>query len=253
MAEDVYPKEVWDEKFRIASYHTDPFGNLKLTSLFELFQDAAGQDAARKGFGYNELIENNRYWVLLRVKLKIYSIPHWDEGARILTWPKDSNGITAFREFKIKNADDEDIILGTSTWTQLDTQSRRPVRIELSDNYHPVENMNVGLDKASKIKIPQDLNWAEHLVVKYSQIDVNHHVNNTRYLEWVLNELPFDLFKTHQFSDMEVNFLSEGKLGDVVRVGSAKVSENEWFACVQRVGDERVLYSAKFSFDKRKD
>ncbi len=243
--------DVWDESFDISSYHMDPFGSLKLTSLFELFQDAASKDASRKGFGYHELISDKRYWVLIRAFIRIIRIPKWEEKLRFQTWPKETNGIVAFRDFRIVSQQEEELILGTSTWTQLDIVSRRPVRIDLGERYKPAANRTVGLRKPSKIQQPDDLFWSDSTIVKYSQIDVNFHVNNTRYLEWVLNEIPFELLQEQEVREMEVNFLSEGKLNDLVRVGYKQMSENEWFACVERVEDKQSLYTVKFTFNKR--
>lgn len=242
--------EIWEEHFEIASYHMDPFGYLKLSSLFELLQDAASRDAARKGFGYHQLLANNRYWVLLRALLHIERLPRWEERVCFKTWPKESTGVVAFRDFTLESDEGELLLKATSTWSQLNAESRRPVRIEVGRDYQPIIGRSAIDDRPARVDLPADLEYGDPIEVKYSQIDVNKHVNNTRYLEWVLNEMPYDFLRDRQIKGLEVNFLSEGMLGDYLRTGIKKSSETEYFGCVERVAEQQKLYAVRFLFGR---
>ncbi len=244
---------IWEEEFNIATYHTDPFGTLKLSSFYELLQDAASRDAARKGFGYNELIAQNKFWVLLRVLVNFKRMPDWEEKVCFRTWPTESNGVIAYRDFELISETGEKLVNGTTTWTQVHTETRRPVRIEMEGKYKPITDLHAILEKPGKVRLPDSLAWSEEIQVKYSQIDVNWHVNNNRYLEWVMNEIPIDYLKNFMVVAMEVNFLSEGKLHDLVKVGFEKQRDDQWLACVRRIEDNRDLYAVKLSFAKRED
>lgn len=244
---------IWEEKFSIATYHTDPFGKLKLSSFFELLQDGASRDAARKGFGYADLIEQKKFWVLLRVLLRFNRLPDWEEVVLFRTWPKETNGVVAFRDFELISTEGEKLVVGTSAWSQVHLDTRRPVRIELETNYHPVANLHAIREKPGKVLLPQNLVWSDEIQVKYSQIDVNWHVNNTRYLEWVMNELPIEYLETHAVLSMEVNFLSEGRLHDLVQVGCSQTDPLTWLACVRRLEDGKDLYALRLSFTHRAD
>lgn len=249
--EFVDQNEIWEDHFEIASYHMDPFGYLKLSSLFELIQDAASRDAARKGFGYHELMQNKRYWVLLRALLRIHRMPRWEEKVCFKTWPKESTGVVAFRDFTLESEAGEPLLEATSTWSQLNIETRRPVRIEVGRDYHAVKGRDAMTDRPARVAVPEVIDFGGPFKVQYSQIDVNKHVNNTRYLEWVLNELPYEYLKNHEVSGMEVNFLSEGMLGDILRAGVAEVNSNEYFGCIERREDQQKVYAVKFLFRER--
>ena len=106
------------------------------------------------------------------------------------------------------------------------------------------------IDNPSRVKPPVHPVWKDPIEVKYSQIDINHHINNTRYLEWVLNEIPFAYLQSHLVREMEVNFLTEGHIGDTVRVGIEQKNETDWIACIERVGDQQLLYTVRFKFEE---
>jgi len=242
---------IWEETFNIATYHIDPFGKLKLSALYELLQDAASRDAARKGFGYDDMIKQKKFWVLLRVLVKFNRMPEWTEEVTFRTWPKDTNGIQAFRDFELLSSSGEKLIYGTSAWTQIHTETRRPLRVDRDEDLERISDLHAISERPQKVVIPDDLIWSDSIEVKYSQIDVNWHVNNSRYLEWVMNELPVEYLKNHMVTEMEVNFLSEGKLHDNVRVGYQQSEDEQWLACVRRQDNDRNLYAVKFLFAKR--
>lgn len=251
MTHFVEPNEIWESRFEIASYHMDPFGFLKLSSLFELLQDAASRDAARKGFGYHELMKNKRYWVLLRALIRVNRLPRWEEQVSFQTWPKESTGAVAFRDFVLEDGTGGSLLQATSTWSQLHAESRRPVRIEVGSDYHPVTTRHAITERAGKVSLPASMHWSDPLVVQYSHIDVNKHINNARYLEWVLNELPFEWLEKNSVSEVEVNFLSEGMLGDPLRIGWKIAGADTVFGCVAREPDQKPLYAVRLSFRGR--
>lgn len=250
---EIVENPIWEDSFSISTYHIDPFGKLKLSAFYELLQDAASRDAARKGFGYNDLIKEKKFWVLLRVLLKFNRMPEWEEKVVFRTWPKETNGIIAFRDFELVSESGEKLSTGTSAWSQVHTETRRPLRIDKDENYQAVKDLHAIEEKPGKVLVPEEMEWSEEIKVKYSQIDVNWHVNNTRYLEWVMNEIPIDYLRDNMLKEMEVNFLSEGKLHDVVKAGYVKLADDQYIGCVRRVVDNRNLYAVKFSFAKRED
>jgi len=48
----------------------------------------------------------------------------------------------------------------------------------------------------------------------YSHLDLNNHVNNAHYIEWVLDAFPAQIHETFQVSRLQVNFQAETKIAD---------------------------------------
>jgi acyl-ACP thioesterase len=54
--------------------------------------------------------------------------------------------------------------------------------------------------------------------VRNSDLDLNGHVNNTRYAQWILDSAPPEAHRTYRVERYEVNFLAEIQLGDAVAI-----------------------------------
>ena len=65
----------FEKDYRIHVYETGPDGKLNLYSLFNYLQDIASDHAIKLGFGRNDLMKDNRFWVLSRVYAVINTWP----------------------------------------------------------------------------------------------------------------------------------------------------------------------------------
>ena len=97
---------------------------------------------------------------------------------------------------------------------------------------------------AIKVEIPKDFfELGSHHVV-YSDLDVSKHVNNSKYIQWVLDLLP-EKYNGIEFSEINMNYLSECFLKDEIQV-----SYNELDAKLVCVGirsqDKKNVFAAEF-------
>ncbi len=60
--------------------------------------------------------------------------------------------------------------------------------------------------------------------VRNSDLDINQHVNNTKYAQWILDAIPYDYHRSLRLKTYSVNFLSETHLQDEVRVDREQLS-----------------------------
>jgi hypothetical protein len=54
--------------------------------------------------------------------------------------------------------------------------------------------------------------------VRYSDLDVNGHMNNCRYMDWVSDTLPGTFHASHRVSEFTVNYLSEARESEELRL-----------------------------------
>ena len=69
----------YEKEYRIHVYETGPDGKLNLCSLFNYMQDIASDHAVELGFGRDDLMRDNRFWVLSRMYAEINHWPLWGE------------------------------------------------------------------------------------------------------------------------------------------------------------------------------
>ena len=201
--------------YDINSYHADFMQLLSPVSLFCFLQESAWRHANSKGFGYGHLAEQNEFWVLAKVHVLIHRMPGWTEKVRLETWGKEPEMLTAYRDFEFFDAKNQSIIHATSSWHILSMQSHRPVRLTNFAEGFPFVNRHAIAEKPQKIQLPASNGVHSTIFPIFpSDIDLNQHVNNTKYLQWAMDCIPLEFQKQHLLHKINVNFLSESRMGE---------------------------------------
>ena len=213
---------VWKEKFKITSFQVDFQGKIKPTNLMQLFQEAAGNHAAHLGAGYDALVENKLFWALSRIRVEIEKLPKWGDEIWVETWPYSLVGPFFRRDFIFYNDRNEVIGRGVSGWLLISSETMRPQRADKLPAELPFNEGKRALET-----FPDRLNGkAENLVfskkILYNEIDVNNHVNNTRYLDWVMDCFDLEFHKSHLLKSFTLEFLNEMHWGDEVELFSGQ-------------------------------
>ena len=233
----------------VHSYDVDFNSRLNIFSLFNYFQEIAWEHAAILRFGLEDLAAKNLFWVLSRVRVEIERLPLWTEKITLITYPRGIDGLFAIRDYEIFDSKGIRIVAGSSSWLILDAKNRRPVR--LNDLDLPLVTndrraISVNASKVADVKVsPTRIN---NLSVKTSDIDVNLHVNNTRYIEWAYNSFPIEHHKDNLIKVVEVNFLAEGKEGYNLNVELYQLSEKENTVVIKRIDDSKELCRVYFEW-----
>src|SRR3989337_3426229 len=117
---------IWENTIKISTYDVDANNILKVSRIFDYFQDAASNDAERLSFGYKDFIPLGLLWVLSWVKIEFISYSKFMDEIKIQTWGKKQYKLYSLRDFLFLNSNDYVIIRGTSAWLLLDAKSLRP-------------------------------------------------------------------------------------------------------------------------------
>jgi medium-chain acyl-[acyl-carrier-protein] hydrolase len=81
-------------------------------------------------------------------------------------------------------------------------------------------------------------------------IDVNMHVNNTRYITWVMNTYRPEYIISHVPATIEVNYISEGHINETVNIITAKSTElpASFIHSVKRQNDNSEMCRIRLSW-----
>ena len=63
--------------------------------------------------------------------------------------------------------------------------------------------------------------------VQRRDIDTNKHVNNLIYLDYAYEALPSEIYENYNFSNIEIMYKHEAKLGDTLSLFYTNTEENE--------------------------
>ena len=220
-------------KMVLYSSHFDMNDRLSPKAFLNLFQDVAGVNAVEIGVGYEDLLKNNLYWILSRVKFDVLKMPVPNQTVYVETWPHEKGRIDFDRDFKILSEDGEVLVIGTSKWCVIDTVNRALQRTDKVNYIGEIcPDINYA-EKFGKIMLPPEDKFEEVFTheVRFSDLDHNKHMNNTNYALLAANATTKQIF-----SHFEINFLSECVLGDNIVVSLAKTEDGEFI--VGKNGDK---------------
>ena len=219
----------WNESHKVSLYKVDYLNKLRIDSFFNYLQDAASNHAETLGWGYNDLKRENLTWILSRVKLIINSYKGIGDFIKIDTWPKGVNGLLALREFRLIDEHEKVFALATSAWLLVDSNTMRPVKTNEFNkriNHVYLDSEYAIKETPGKINVPENIEKIRERIIRYTDIDVNHHVNNAKYIEFVLDCFSIEEFRTKEIKSVQVNFLSELKYGDKVTISKGQFNSS---------------------------
>ena len=240
-------QRTFKKQFEVNSFLVNFKGQVGLFSTLNLLQDAAWDHANQLGFGYESISKQSLIWALTRQKLVMSQWPKWGTQLTIETWLRP-NDAYILREFMIYSGNE---LIGESTtsWLTLNQETRRPARFDRGDFDLYCEEKALPFI-SQKVPVMTEYEKLFTFNVRNSDIDVNRHVNNTRYAQWVLDSIPQKWHKDYFLNEYEVNFLAETKLGDEITVCTnheLNSSEKTRWSNFQgiRTSDQRVVFTAR--------
>ncbi len=189
---------------------TDFLGRWKPSCIYTAMQEIADTHAHNLGCGRSAMVSRGIVWVLTRLVIEMRRYPHWGETVRLYTWAYDRGGRLFPRNFRIFDESGEEIGAAASIWIIMDMETRKVLRAP-DDLFHYSE----AADKSDPLPSPQQLRPDKQLgrfsVRKpvYSDLDVNFHMNNARYVEWICDMFDTKKHKENFLHTLQVNYLTE--------------------------------------------
>jgi acyl-ACP thioesterase len=205
----------WTEELTIRSYDVDATRRATSLSVCRYFLEAAWNHAEALGLGFSHLQSQGKFWVLARLRCEVRQYPVWGDRVMLRTWPRGLKSVFALRDFELQDETGMRIAAGSSAWLVLDSVSKRPQRL------HKVLPSLAALNGKAALgcdpeKLGDNETWGNACprTVRYTDIDVNKHVNSSRYIGWMLDAYPAGFHLHHWLRVLEVNYVGETLEGE---------------------------------------
>lgn len=245
----------FEKEYMIHVYETGPDGKLNLYSLLNYMQDIASEHAIKLGFGRDDLMRDNHFWVLSRIYAVINRWPLWEDSIVINTWPNGTDKLFALRNYEVKYPDGRHIASGTSSWLILDLTTKKVQRPDsiLSQYNFSLHTENSPIRYATKIEPASENGKVTPLFrIKVSDLDVNLHTNNVRYLKWVSDIYDLDFVMNNNPQSAEINYLAESRFDEEIRIKTSQENGNKTFFnhSIFRTNDNKELCRIRIEWEK---
>jgi len=207
-------------EFMIDAYLSDFRGKATLPMIGGFMLQCATKHAEERGFGYSFMTSRQRVWVLSRMAIELFEYPTNDTIMVIKTWVANVNRLFTERFFAFENADGKKIGYAKSLWASIDMETRRPTNVlELEDLVSFVTEEDCLIEGLTKIPVLKDnYEKAGEFTVKYSDVDINKHLNSMKYIEHFVDVFDIDMFREKEIKRFEINYLSEGQYGSKIEI-----------------------------------
>jgi len=218
---------------QINSRDVDGLGRCRASALMGHMQEAATQAAEYGGFGREIIMsKHNGFWMLTRMWYRIERPLYWNEQLTVHTWHRGVKGAVSYRDYDLY-VGDKLVGEGVSAWVLADADTHRLIRLggvmEMLDTHGGELQKNKTL---SKLRAPENLSCAEQRVMRYSDTDINGHVNNTRYADFACDAVRMDNLPEYRFlSEVQIGYLGECRPGEVLDILSGDTEDGKIYLC----------------------
>lgn len=245
----------WEDDLKVRAYDIDFKNKLKVSSIFNYMQDIASTHADNLNVGYRQLLEKELFWVLSWVKLEFNNLPQFEDKFKIKTWPKGRYKLYALRDFLLFDNSGGVFCRIASAWLLINAKSKRITdlkNLSIEFPYQPDEHALT--DLPAKIPVVKTGGIAFSKKINYSDIDINRHVNNEKYIEYILDCYPNEFHERNRMKSMTVSFISETKFNDEIQIGlNTSLSANglHYLEGINK-GAERLAFQSLIEWDTEK-
>lgn len=248
---------VYSKKYHIDLSDVDFMKKLKLSTLFIYFQDIASLAAEELGLGIETLEkEHGLAWVLMKIRVDIIRNPSLDEEITMETWPQKPKKLEFERDYLVRDKQGKTIIRAVSSWVIMDLKERKLKRSSAAPiQYSSVKEERAIDCKLGKIKGFNQLDAVYNKVIGYSDVDFNGHLNNSRYVDYMMDCFSMEEHRNNEVKSVEVHFSNEVLPGETILL-QKDTSTNELkevFLIGTNKKDSKTVFKAKVKIDVRKE
>ena len=232
---------IYREEILLRSKDVDMYRRLRTSELFRLLQEASIRHTEQLGMGREKTLDKGILWVLTLQQAQIRRMPEYDEQVVLKSGPGKTMHLLFPRYYSLETGDGEPLVKASALWCLVDSQSRKVVFPER----YGVEIQ--GVVTGEEIALPgppKRLTCTEERLfrVPYSYVDLNGHMNNTRYFDLAEDCIPAAA-RGQRLCGIRTEYVSEARFDREYRIRWGGEG-NTWFItgegehCVFRMGLE---------------
>ena len=240
---------MFNKVYELKYSDTDELMRLKPSVFFEYLEDIAAKNADTLDFGYESIYSEGFGWFLLKYAIEIYKYPKNLSFVKLETEPRGTNRLFVHRDFYLY--DDKNNLIGkaASTWALIDLKNKTMLNPKetLKDKIWEFEKREDDL-KYNKIMPITSADYEKTFEIRFDDIDVNRHVNNTKYITWALESLPADFLRTKTIRRADIQYKKDITYGNSI-ISSVQITDDKTLHSIKNAETQEDLCILMFEWN----
>jgi acyl-ACP thioesterase len=213
--------QYFEDDYQILTHDADAFGLWRPDAAFRLMQEIAGAHSALLGMGRDDLMRTRGcVWMLARAHLEVLRYPRLYDTLHAKTWYGTPGRVTYLRYITVSDDAGARIANIATVWVVAELASRRillPGKALLP--FPPAPEEAPPLPEPGKVR-PQKAGKPQlsERTPRYSDLDINGHMNNASYIAWILDLFPMEYHGVHRIKNIRIGYSTEARPGEPVEM-----------------------------------
>ncbi len=214
---------VYRYEYRILSSDTDANRRLRLSRLFTMLQEASIAHTTELGMGREKTLDRGLLWIVTLQQARITRLPAYDEPILLRSWPGKTMHLLFPRYYRMEDKKGNALVEASALWALMDEKTRRVV---FPESYGvKIRGVHTGkeIPLPAAPRMPKG-GETDVFTVPYSYVDLNGHMNNTRYFDLAEDRMPKELH-AKKLVGVQTEYAKEAREGDGILLSSEATAD----------------------------
>ena len=234
-------------KTKIPFDMSDINGHIKLPDIILLSLQVSGSQSAQLGVSDKDILERyNLVWIITEYDIDVIRLPRFAEEITIETEALSFNRLFCYRRFTIYDEAGQELIHMMATFVLMDRDSRKVHAVEPEIVAPYQSDFDKKLIRGPKYEsLNEPISKDYH--VRFYDLDMNGHVNNSKYLDWIFEVMGAEFLTNHIPKKINLKYVKEVRPGGMI-TSSYELNQLESNHQVTSEGD--INAQAKITWQK---
>ncbi len=215
----------------VKDYECDLNNRMKLSSLMRVLQKAGTDQLNSLGITYAKMYSAGIVFVLSKIGIKINQMPVNGEKYLIRTTPQKTQKASFLRYTAVFNENGEMLAECQTSWVIINPRERKILRPGEFKFKLPVDetSQKCGQILETRIKPVETAKPVGYKQVRYSDLDINEHMNNCVYGDIVMDYIPEEFAAHREVDNVIIQYKNEAVLGEKLDIKVDRIAENSFY------------------------
>ena len=203
-------------KMKIPFDMADMNGHIKLPDVILLSLQVSGMQSIELGVSDKTILEeHNLVWIITDYDIEVVRLPRFAEEITIETEALSYNRLFCYRRFTIYDETGQELIHMMATFVLMDRDSRKVHAVEPEIVAPYQSEFSKKLLRGPKYQsLENPISKDYH--VRFYDLDMNGHVNNSKYLDWIFEVMGADFLTQYIPKKINLKYVKEVRPGGVI-------------------------------------